>query len=187
MNLVATVTQLLTADDLLRMPNDGQRRELIQGELQTMPPAGFEHCNTGSRLLAHLLLYAEGKRLGKVVGADAGFVIAHNPDTVRAPDIGFVRQDRIPAGPLTPQYYRGAPDLAVEVVSPGDTVFEVDEKVQQWLDAGTALVWVVNPRRHTVTVYRPGATPTILTAADTLDGLDVVPGFTVRVGDIFPS
>jgi Uma2 family endonuclease len=182
---MSTGTQLMTADDLWRLPNDGMRHELVKGVLHTMPPAGFEHGALGINISAPLAQHVKANRLGVVVNSDTGFVITTNPDTVRAPDIGFVRQDRLPSGSLPAKYWRGAPDLVVEVVSPSDTVFEVDDKVEQWLDAGTGLVWVVNPRKRTVTVYRAGVTPVILTAADTLDGLQVVPGFSMPVADIF--
>jgi Uma2 family endonuclease len=182
---MSTATQLMTADDLWRLPNDGMRHELVKGVLHTMPPAGFEHGVVGLNLSTPLDQHVRANRLGIVVAAETGFLIATNPDTVRGPDIGFVRQDRIQATGIPKKYWPGAPDLAVEVVSPNDTVFEVDDKVQEWLDAGTRLVWVVNPKGRTVTVHRPGATPIILTVNDLLDGEQVVPGFSIRVADIF--
>jgi Uma2 family endonuclease len=182
---MSTATALLTADDLWRLPNDGMRHELVKGVLHTMAPPGFEHGVIGIKLSTPLEQHVNTNKLGLVVAAETGFLIATNPDTVRAPDIGFVRQDRIQTIGIPKKYWPGAPDLAVEVVSPGDTVFEVDDKVQEWLDAGAGLVWVVNPRRRTVTVHRPGVAPVILTTADTLDGLQVVPGFTLPVAKIF--
>lgn len=182
---MSSVTQLLTADDLWDLPPDGQRHELVRGELRTMPPAGFEHGYVGGRILSPLERFVEGNKLGVVVTAETGFVIARDPDTVRAPDAAFVSQERIAATGIPKKYWPGAPDLAVEVVSPNDTVYEVDEKVQEWLDAGARLVWVINPRRRTVTVYGPAAKPVILTESDTLDGQDVVPGFRVGVAELF--
>ena len=182
---MSTATALLTADDLWRLSKDGNRHELVKGELRTMPPAGFEHGVIGINLALPLGQHVKSNQLGVVVNSDTGFVITTNPDTVRAPDVGFVRQERIQATGIPKKYWPGAPDLVVEVVSPNDTVFAVDDKVQEWLDAGAGLVWVVNPRRRTVTVHRPGAAPVILTTADTLDGLQVVPGFTLPVADIF--
>jgi Uma2 family endonuclease len=175
----------MTADELLLLPDDGQRHELVKGELRTMPPAGFDHGGRVVKLTTPLDQYVTANRLGWVVAAETGFILSREPDTVRAPDIGFVRQERILAAGPTKGFWAGAPDLAVEVMSPGDKVFEVDEKVEEWLEAGTGMVWVVNPRRRTVTVYRPGARPVILTEDDILDGHDVVPGFHYRVGDIF--
>jgi Uma2 family endonuclease len=124
--------------------------------------------------------------LGLVFCAGTGFILGHHPDTVRAPDIAFVSKERIPPGKLTPKFWPGAPDLAVETVSPDDTVYEVDEKVKMWLDAGCKLVWVVNPKRRTVTVHPVGKTPHILMETDRLDGGEVVPGFTFAVREILP-
>jgi Uma2 family endonuclease len=182
---MSTVTQLLTADDLWKMSRTGTRQELVRGELRTMPPAGFDHGAQVVNLTVPLGQHVRAHRLGVVVGAETGFLLARDPDTVRAPDIGFVRQERIPATGNPRAYWPGPPDLAVEVVSPNDTVFEVDEKVQEWLAAGTALVWVVNPRQRTVTVYRAPADVTILRESDVLDGRATVPGFQYPVADIF--
>ena len=182
---MSSVTQLMTADDLWRLPQDGQRHELVRGELRTTPPAGFDHGAKVVNLTLPLAQHVRAKQLGVVVGAETGFVLARDPDTVRAPDMAFVRQERIPAAGNPRGYWDGAPDLAVEVVSPGDTYSEVEEKVDDWLAAGTRMVWVVNPRRRSVTVYRSRTAIAILAENDLLDGQDVVPGFSSRVGDIF--
>jgi Uma2 family endonuclease len=176
---------LLTADDLWHLPKDGMRHELIKGVVYAMPPAGFEHGVVGINLSTPLDQHVKSNRLGLVVGGETGFLIATNPDTVRAPDIGFVCQGRIQTTGIPRQYWPGAPDLAVEIVSPNDRVFEVDDKVLEWLHAGAALVWVVNPRQRTVTVHRQGGTATLLTINDILSGEQVVPGFSMRVADIF--
>ena len=182
---MSTATQQMTADELWRLPDDGMRHELVKGVLHTMPPARFEHGVIGTNIATPLDQHVRANHLGTVVNANTGFLLAQNPDTVRAPDVGFVRRDRMQATGMPKKYWPGAPDLAVEVVSPNDTVYAVDDKVEEWLDAGAGLVWVVNPRRRLVTVHRPGAAPVILTTADTLDGLQVVPGFTLPVADIF--
>ena len=124
-------------------------------------------------------------RLGRVYTAETGFRLASNPDTVRAPDVAFVSQQRI--GDVRPirGYRAGPPDLAVEVISPSDTYTEVEDKVHDWLDAGTLMVIVVNPRRQTVTVYRSRTDIVILTKDEELDGQDVVPGWTLRIADVF--
>jgi Uma2 family endonuclease len=182
---MSSVTQLMTADELWRLPQDGQRHELVRGELRTMPPAGFDHGVRIVKLTVPLAQHVEGLGLGLVAGAETGFVLARNPDTVRAPDIAFVRQDRVPGTGNPRGFWDGAPDLAVEVISPSDTYSEVEEKVDDWLAAGARMVWVVNPRRCTVTVYRSRTAIAILAENDVLDGQDVVPGFTCRVGAIF--
>lgn len=184
---MATATQPMTADDLLRMPANGMRTELIRGELVTMPPAGFEHGSVTVNLTWPMANHVNANDLGKVVAAETGFIVERGPDTVRAPDIGFVSKAKLQRVGIPKKFFPEAPDAAVEVLSPSDTVDEVDEKVQQWLAAGTLLVWVVNPRQKTVTVYRPNVKPIILTVDDILDGGDVIPGFRLPVRDIFPT
>ena len=169
------------------MPGDGFRYELVRGELKKMSPAGSEHGVVIIRLAKLLAIHVDDRQLGLVFGAETGFVIEHDPDTVRAPDVSFVAKQRIPAEGIPKKFWPGAPDLAVEVVSPGDSVSEVDDKVADWLRCGTQLVWVVNPKWRNVTVYRSSADIRTLTENDELEGEDVVPGFRCRVADIFWS
>jgi len=181
---MTTATQI-TAEQLFRMPNDGYRYELLAGELKKMPPAGWEHGACGGDLHVILGHYVLEHKLGLIFFADTGFLLARDPDTVRAPDIAFIRRERLPAAPPEDAFCPGAPDLAVEVVSPGDTLREVDEKVQAWLAAGAAMVWVVNPKWRNVTVYRSGTDIKVFTENEELEGGEVVPGFRCHVGDIF--
>ena len=176
---------LLTADDLAKQPDNGTRYALVKGVLQKMPPAGFEHGICAAEIGSRLNLHVRTHQLGYVCGAETGFKIAQNPDTVRAPDAAFVRQASIERQGIVKGYWEGAPDLAIEVISPGDTYAEVSEKVEEWLTAGCRMVWVINPRTETVEVYRPNVDFTILHRTDTLDGGDVVEGFQCRVQDIF--
>jgi Uma2 family endonuclease len=181
-----TVEQkLMTADDLLTMPDDGMRHELVRGELRTMPPGGWGHGRRSLEIAASLNGFVNMHRLGGVVAGEVGFRLATNPDTVRLPDAAFIRIDRLEGINLDRGYYVGAPDLAVEVISPNDLYTEVDEKVAEWLEHGTRLVFVVNPRRRTVAVHRPGRDVRILGADDVLAGEDVVPGWTLPVREIF--
>ena len=181
-----TVEQgLMTADDLLRLPDDGMRHELVRGELHTMAPPGFHHGRLGSRLGRSLSRYVEDQQLGEVITLETGYLLATSPDLVRVPDLAFIAQARIHEIGDYVGYFPGAPDLVVEVISPNDLYTEVDEKVAEWLEHGTKLVFVVNPRRRTVAVHRADGSVRILTVADTLDGEDVVPGWTLAVRDIF--
>ena len=180
----AAQQRLLTADDLAKQP-DNSRYELVKGVLRKMPPAGFEHGICAAEIGSKLNVYVKTHKLGYVCGAETGFRIAQNPDTVRAPDAAFVCQASIERQGIVKGYWDGAPDLAVEVISPGDTYAEVAEKVEEWLTAGCRMVWVINPRRETVEVYRPNVDFTILRRTDTLDGGDVVEGFQCQVHDIF--
>jgi Uma2 family endonuclease len=181
-----TTTQLtLTADELWRRPDDGLRHELVRGELTVMTPAGGEHGDIALAVGALLRAHVMARGLGRALGAETGFIIFRNPDTVRAPDAAFISKDRIPSGGLPKGYIPGVPDLAVEVLSPGDAQVEVEEKIDQWLQAGTAMVWIVNPRARTVTVHRKGRDPRILRENDVLSGEEVCPGFSVQVGEFF--
>ena len=182
-----SATTLMTAEELERMPHDGYRRELVSGELTTMTPTGFEHGEVILRLGGMLDAFVRKHGLGRVAGGDPGFVLTRDPDTVRAPDVGFVRKERLAANPATDAFWPGAPDLAVEVMSPSDTVRGVDEKAKAWLAAGVNTVWVVNPAWRTVTVYRSAHDIKTLTEDNDLDGLDVLPGFRCRVADVFPA
>lgn len=178
-------SDLLTADDLAKQPNDGARYELVKGGLRKMPPAGFEHGICAAEIGSRLNVHVKTHQLGYVCGAETGFKIAQNPDTVRAPDAAFVSQASIEHQGIVRGYWEGAPDLAVEVISPGDTYAEVAEKVEEWLTAGCTMVWVINPRRETVEVYRTNKDFTVLRGTDILDGADVVEGFQCQVQDIF--
>ncbi len=174
----------MTAAELLAMPSDDLRHELVKGELLTMAPAGFEHGSLGLGLAARMKMHAIERDLGDILNSDTGFYLSRNPDTVRAPDVAFVKKSRVPS-PKPKGFFEGAPDLAVEVISPGDTLQEVEDKVGDYLDAGAHSVWTLNPRRRTVTAYSHDGTFKILHENDSLDGGDVFPGFSVRVGDLF--
>jgi Uma2 family endonuclease len=175
---------LVTAEQLLRMPEKDGLLELVAGRLRKKPFRGWRESRAVTELMFRLAEHVHERKIGLVVPR-TGFVLARDPDTVLAPAVSFIRKDRVPPGPPTDDYWLGAPDLAVEVMSPGDTVNEVDEKARAWLDAGAAIVWVVNPAWRTLTVYRPAADPETLTQADDLDGGDLIPGFRCRVADLF--
>ncbi|HKZ78725.1 MAG TPA: Uma2 family endonuclease [Pyrinomonadaceae bacterium] len=180
-----TTANPVTADQLLAMPDDGFRYELVKGELIRMSPTGHEHGIVAMEIAGPLHAYVKKKRLGRVYAAETGFLLSKDPDTVRAPDAAFVKRERIRrAGPVK-GYWIGAPNLAIEVESPGDTAAELYGKVVEWLAAGALMVWVVSPKQRTVSVYRSPTDVSILTDKDTLDGADVVPGFQISVGEIF--
>ena len=178
-------TQLMTADQLLSLPDDGYRYELVRGELRKMSPAGYRHGRASAKIGASLLNYATAHNLGEVCAAETGFLIESDPDHVRAPDVAFVRRERVEAAGSIPGYFPGPPDLAVEVISPSDRYTEVAEKVADWLAAGVQLVILVDPRRRSVTRHAPDQAPVTLTEADTLDGSPVVPGWQLPVRDLF--
>ncbi len=176
---------LLTAEDLWKQADDGYQYELVKGVIRRMPPAGFEHGIRTAEIGSLLNVHVKKHKLGYVCGAETGFKISQNPDTVRAPDAAFVRQAAIDEQGIPKGYWEGAPDLAVEVISPSDTYTEVAEKVDEWLNAGCAMVWVMNPRRETVEVYQSPEDITVLRGNDILDGGDVIEGFQCQVQDLF--
>jgi len=167
------------------MPDDGFRYELVKGELRKMSPAGHKHGLIAMNVATPLNNQVTAKKLGRVYAAETGFLISSSPDTVRAPDVAFVSQERLDAVGNVEGYWPGAPDLAVEVISPSDTYAEVEEKVLEWLEAGARMVVVVNPRKSAVTVYRSLTDIIVLTDGDTLDGENIVPGWKMSVKDIF--
>ena len=182
---MSTAARVITAEELLRMPARDQRHELINGELRTMAPAGYEHGRVTMKLGRLLANFVATHHLGDVLGAETGFKLRTSPDTVRAADVAFVAAARIPPGSQTYGFWEGGPDLAVEVISPGDTAEEVEAKIDDYLNAGTSIVWIVNPMRRTITVHRKGRDVDVLREGDTLSGDDVIPGFQCAVADAF--
>jgi Uma2 family endonuclease len=175
----------VTADQLLEMPDDGLRRELVRGEVRVMSPAGARHGRVGARILARLDAFVEANDLGAVFNSDTGFRLSSDPDTVRMPDVAFVARKRVDEVGDTEGIWPGAPDLAVEVVSPSDSFSDVDEKVAEYLSAGCHMVIVVNPRRAAATLYRSPSDVLLLTVNDAIDGGDVVPGWKLPLRELF--
>jgi Uma2 family endonuclease len=181
---MASVQEITTAEQLFEAPGLG-RCELVRGELTMMSPAGFEHGAIAGNLQIYLGIFVKQRSLGIVTSAETGFIIGHDPDTVRAPDVGFVRSDRI-SKVLTPRFFEGAPDLAVEVVSPTDRAGELLAKIRDWLAAGCRVVWLVDPTSRTITVYRGSGDTTVLAVGDELTDNDVLAGFSsLPVAEVF--
>ncbi len=177
-------TRPMTADELLAMPDDGAHRyELFDGELMEMSPSGARHSSIALRIDGHLGNYVAQHRLGKTYGADCGFVIRRNPDTVLSPDASFVRRERVVD---VDEFFPGHPDLAVEVISPSDRYMDVEAKVARYLEAGTSIVIVVNPRKQSATITtRQDATTVASDGA--LTGGDVVPGWSLPLRELFEA
>jgi Uma2 family endonuclease len=184
MPAMSIATHSTTADELMRMPDDGFRYELVKGEIRKMAPAGSRHGQVALEVAWSLKQHVDANKLGVTFASETGFKISTNPDTVRAPDAAFVSRERIEKLGVPKGYWPGAPDLAVEVVSPNDSYEEVEEKVLDWLEAGTRMVVIVNPAKRVVSVYR-ALKATVLTENDVLNGEDVVPGWSVSVKALF--
>lgn len=177
--------QTLTVEQLYTMPDDGLKHELEAGVLVSEPLPGFRHGGVVARVSALLDAHVRARGLGVVLAGDAGFILARDPDTLRGPDVAFVARERLVRLSDPSSAFRGAPDLAVEVRSPSNTPSAVHAKVADYLAAGTRLVWLLDPERETVTVYRSLLGPRVSARGDELDGEDVVPGFRVRVAALF--
>ena len=177
--------RVLTIDEFERLPDDESRSELVRGRLVREPPAGMDHGWLAARFAVLISLFVDRHDLGKVFTADTGFVLSEEPPTVRAPDVAFVSRDRLPPPRESIGFGHLAPDLAVEIVSPSNTSLEILEKAEDYLDAGTRLVWVVEPCRRSITEYRSRKEIRLLGEADSLDGYDVLPGFTLKIAEVF--
>src|SRR5262245_12656490 len=175
----------MTVDDLYVMPDDGYHHELQAGLLVSEPAPGFRHGHVLAAVAELLRTHVKRQRLGVVLAGDSGFILARRPDTVRAPDVAFISRGRFERSEDPTKAFAGAPDLAVGVLSPSNTRADMHAKIADYLAAGTRCVWVVDPEARAVTVYTSLLEPRRFNEAETLDGADVVPGFRVRVGEIF--
>lgn len=182
---------LMTADQLLLYDAHGMRAELVRGRLVVREPAGYQHGSIAARVLVRIALFLEQEQqaragahpLGEVLAAETGFTLQRQPDTVRAPGVAFVAWGRIPTS--TAGFVEMAPDLAVEVLSPGDRPGDVLSKVADWLTAGTTLVWVIDPVRRVVRVYRADGSEAIVDEWSAVVGDDTLPGFSMPLASLF--
>ena len=170
----------VTAEEFLAM--GGGHRELVRGRVVEMTPAGTDHGGVAARVTTKLSVHAETHDSGRVYTADTGFRLRHDPDTVRAPDVAFLAKARVVR---TRKFFEGAPDLAVEVLSPSALASEVRTKVREYLVAGARLVWIVDPESRTASVHRPDGTGMDLGEDGTLDGEDLLPGLRIALAELF--
>lgn len=182
--MVRPVIKTLTLNDLYRLPDDGSRHELTQGRLVSEPPPGVRHGRIITSLAFALESYVQSRGSGVVITADSGFVLSRNPDTVRAPDVAFVRRTRYMAllderGP-----FLGPPDLAVEVLSPGDRRAGIESKVADYLDNGTMTVWLLDPERQEARIRECNA-ETVLDRGQSLASSALLPDFALALAPLF--
>ena len=183
--MTTTKPELLSADDLLRLSGEGAKGELIRGVFHETMSAGVNHGRIVVKLVLLMGAFVMPRRLGTLLASDTGVLLERNPDTVREPDIAYISAEKLPIGEDVPGYSEVVPDLVVEVASPNDSRMEVRRKALMWLEHGVGLVWVVHPDSHAIDVYQPDCSILTLTEDDTLEGGDVLPGFTCQVSDIF--
>ena len=175
---------IMTAEQLLHIHYPDKSTELVRGRLVVKEPAGYRQGRIVARLAKALADHVEANDLGEILSAETGFTLFRDPDTVRAPDVGFVRRERVPE-PAPTGFAELAPDLVVEVLSPNDRAGQVLAKVGDWLEAGVRLVWVLDPERRVAHIYRPDGSESVIDDAEMLDGEDVVPGFACRLATLF--
>jgi Uma2 family endonuclease len=173
----------LTAAELERLNLPNKRTELVRGQLVVREPAGGSHGLVAARLLIAIGQHVNAAKLGEVFAAKTGFTLFRHPDTVRAPDVAFMRRERMP-DPLPRGYWTMAPDLAVEVLSPDDRPGELRDKIADWLNAGSSLVWIVDPRRRIARVHRADDSTALVTEDEALDGESMLPGFLLPLKDV---
>jgi len=183
---MGATTRPMTAEELFELPDDGQRHELVAGEILDMTPTFYDRSFIVGAIFKQIVLLTAGKIPGNLT-VESSFLIARNPDTVRIPDIALVTQERINASGIPRTFYAGAPDLAVEVISPSERAAEIEAKITEYLLAGTQIVWVVQPMTRTVTVHVPNQSPRLLTVNDTLDAGDLIPELALPVRDILSA
>ncbi len=183
--MTTTQTKLITADELLRLYGKGVRGELIRGELCRTVSTGHEHGKIVVNLVTEMRIFIKRHKIGSLTASDSGVWLERDPDTVREPDIAYFSAQKIPPGVRVTGYAEVAPDLVVEIVSPSDSLREVNDKALMWLSYGVRMVWVVRPDTRAVEVHREGHSVSTLTENDALDGIDVLPGFTCAVSDVF--
>jgi Uma2 family endonuclease len=177
--------RLMTADDLLLLSEDDVLHELDEGRLVAIMPSGSLSSMVSAEVLTHINSFVRANRLGRCGDANWGFKPRSDPDTVRAPDVSFVRADRIPATGIPRGFWPGAPDLAIEVLSSTQSFAEMLRKVSDYLQWGTRLVWIIDPERRTALICHPDGPVAMLGADGVLDGEDVVPGFALPLADIW--
>ncbi len=182
---MTTKAKLLTAEDLLRLDSEGIHGELIRGELYETMSAGRIHGKVAAIIISVLMAFVRPRRLGQVIGTDAGVLLERSPDTVREPDVAFISAEKMSLDSEATGYFEGIPDLVVEVMSPNDSYRDMHDKARMWLSYGVPIVWVADPDARSVYEHRIGLPVLTLDEDDTLDGGDVLPGFTCVVRDMF--
>ena len=176
--------KLLTADDLLRLYSKGVKGELIRGVLHETMAAGLRHGEIVAALIIAIGVHIRPGRLGRIFGSDSGVLLERDPDTVREPDVAYISAERLPLDIEISGYCPVAPDLVVEIKSPSDSEQAVDEKATMWLSFGVRMALVINPEARTIRVRQPNLPTVILSIDDTLDGGEVLPGFSCPVREI---
>jgi len=180
-----TEKKVWTDEEFMALPKDGHHYEIVNGELVDMGSSGALHGYVCSLILAALASYVLPKKLGVILDSSTAFKMKNG--NRRSPDISFFAKERLQGMTELPTgFLDGAPDLAIEVLSPGNTVEEIHDKLVEYFENGTRLVWIIHPSEHYILVYRSAQEPDrLLKSVDSLDGEEVIPGFTLPVAELF--
>lgn len=181
--MAATLTTPITLEEFERLPDDGNKHELSEGILITMPPPVSLHSLVLIQVLEILQAYLRRSPVGRAI-SEAGYFLFRYPPTIRQPDVSVLSKERIHAAPKD-SWFEGAPELAVEVVSPSDSAQDLEIKTKQYLQASAKQVWILYPATKTVHISRPDTPLVVLDESQSLDGGDLLPGFSVKVADLF--
>ncbi len=181
---IASEKKIWTDEEFMALPKDGGRYELVDGDLVTMSNSGLEHGEIGLLLGGRLIFYVREQKLGSAFDSSTGFRMKSG--NIRSPDVGFVAKERLQGLKRPPKgFFDGAPDLAVEVLSPSNTLEEMHNKIVEYFENGTRLVWVINPQEYYVLIYHAPNPDVFLRVGDRLDGEDIVPGFSLPIAELF--
>jgi Uma2 family endonuclease len=182
--IVASEPQVWTDQEFMTLPEDGGRYELVNGEVVDVGNSGMEHGNIGIFLGGAIELYVRSKKLGVTCDSSTAFTL--KTGNKRSPDVSFIAKERLQGIKRLPKgFFQGAPDLAVEVISPSNTFEEIHNKLVEYFDNGCRLAWVIHPDEQSVLVYRQPRPDQLLKLGDRLEGEEVIPGFSLPVADLF--
>lgn len=176
--------RLISAEEFAALPDDGSRRELIEGHIELMSPASFKHGWIGARLLRYVGNFAEANKLGETINPETGYFVGRDPDTVLDPDGAFVSNHRISRVWTESGFAPEAPDLVIEVISPSQTRKEQLEKGRRWIKAGCEVVWIVDPEANQIVVLE-GDSVTVLSEGQELTAPSLLPGFALGLEELF--
>lgn len=178
-----TAANTWTEQELMALPKDGHKHELINGEI-IMSPTGYRHEDLAAAVLMAMRLHVRQQKLGSVCGSSLGCWMASG--NLLSPDVSFIHKTRIPRGPdAVRRYFQGAPDLVVEILSPRDRTIRTHDKMEEYFGSGARLAWVINPEEKSARVYRGAEMNRLLRVTDALDGEEVLPGFRLPLAELF--
>jgi Uma2 family endonuclease len=185
--LDSTIEKPITVEDFYEIASEGFRGELVRGELKETMPTSILHGIIAGRIAGLLWVFLLQNKLGEVLTAETGFRLFVDEKTVRVPDVSFLSNEKLAGIKNVSKFYDGAPDLAVEVISPSETYNDVQGKLEDYLSAGVKMVWIIRPENKTVTIYRALSDFKILRENEELNGEDVLPNFKCNLTDIFAN